>query len=44
MPRGTAKSEKETTDVPDDTVTPEEQPTDETVETADEATESAEVG
>jgi Mce-associated membrane protein len=34
MPRGTAKSDKETTDVPNDTVTPEESPTDETVETS----------
>ena len=43
MPRGTAKSDKEATDVPDDTTTPEEQPADETTEKADEATESAEV-
>ena len=43
MPRGTAKSDKEATDVPDDTTTPEEQPADETTEKADETTESAEV-
>ena len=43
MPPGRPKSDKEATDVPDDTVTPEEPPTDETVETAaDEATESTE--
>jgi Mce-associated membrane protein len=42
MPRGTANSDKETTDVPDDTVTPEEPPTDETAEAAaDSADDSA---
>ncbi len=43
MPPGGPKSEKEPTDVPDDTKTPEEQPADDTVQKADEATESAEV-
>ena len=43
MPPGRPKSDKEATDVPDDTVTPKEPPTDEAVETAaDEATESTE--
>jgi Mce-associated membrane protein len=40
MPPG-HKSEKEPTDVPDDTKTPEEQPADDTAHKADEATESA---
>ena len=42
-PRGTANSDKETTDVPDDTNSPDEQPADETVDKADEVTASAEV-
>jgi len=41
MPPGGPKSEKEPTDVPDDTKTPEQGPAEDTVQTADEATEPA---
>jgi Mce-associated membrane protein len=41
MPLGRPQSEKEPTDVPDDTNTPDEQPADGTMEKANEATESA---